>query len=162
MLWLPPEKYIVLTPAGALLREHRNLFAGRWAYNAFIGYAKGQLHRMTHGAYMGYMGEKRKALVAQYGYDTKNASHLIRILRMGIEFLQTGDMLVDRGGLDATELLDIKHGEWTLDRIQVHSDRLFDRAEYAFAQSELPDQRDDEKINQLCVDVIELAHKEAA
>lgn len=33
------------------------------------------------------MGEKRKQLVAKHGYDTKNASHLIRLLRMGMEFL---------------------------------------------------------------------------
>ena len=52
------------------------------------------------------------ALLAVY------AAHLIRLLRMGIEFLRDGEMRVDRGGLDATELLDIKHGTWTLEQVQ--------------------------------------------
>lgn len=57
------------------------------------------------------MGERRKALVRRHGYDTKNAAHLIRLLRMGIEFLQSGELLVDRSGHDAGELLAIKRGE---------------------------------------------------
>jgi len=34
----------------------------------------------------GYMGKKRRELVMRVGYDAKNAAHLIRLLRMGIEF----------------------------------------------------------------------------
>lgn len=37
--------------------------------------------------FSGYMGEKRKAMVRKYQYDVKNAAHLIRLLRMGAEFL---------------------------------------------------------------------------
>jgi len=53
---------------------------------------------------------KRRELVRRLGYDAKNAAHLIRLLRMGIEFLTEGTLHVER--VDAPELLDIKHGAW--------------------------------------------------
>ena len=44
------------------------------------------------GENIGYMGDKRKRLVVELGYDAKNASHCVRLLRMCIEFLTTGEM----------------------------------------------------------------------
>ena len=64
---------------------------------------------MERNACKGYMGEKRKRLVEKFGYDTKNASHLIRLLRMGMEFLVDGELHVERE--DAKELLRIKGRE---------------------------------------------------
>jgi predicted nucleotidyltransferase len=154
LLWLPENGYIQRTPAGDLLVENRDAFLGRHVYQSFVGYAKGQFHKMTHGAYRGYMGEKRKEIVARYGYDTKNAAHLIRLLRVGIELLHDGYLRVDRGGLDATELLDIKHGKWTLGQVQDEAMVLFRRAEEAYDCSSLPAASDRERINDLCVAVV--------
>ena len=47
----------------------------------------------------GYMGQKRRELVRRVGYDDKNAAHLIRLLRMGIEFLTEGTIYVERANL---------------------------------------------------------------
>ncbi|MDB4311979.1 nucleotidyltransferase domain-containing protein [bacterium] len=58
---------------------------------------------------------KRSELEEKYGYDTKHASHLIRLLRMGEEVLTTGKVNVERA--DAQELLDIRHGKYTYDEI---------------------------------------------
>jgi hypothetical protein len=106
---------------------------------------------------LAYMGEKRKALVAKHGYDTKNAAHLIRLLRMGIEFLRDGGLNVDRGGYDAAELLAIKHGEWSLERIKSEAERLFRRAEEVYDRSTLPPGPDRQRIPWLCVDVVRTA-----
>jgi len=55
-----------------------------------------QLRRFQKkGENIGYLGDKRKQLVLKHGYDAKNAAHLIRLLRMGIEFLTKRH--VDRG-----------------------------------------------------------------
>lgn len=156
LLWLSEQYYGRRTPAGFMLLQNRALFAGRHVYHSFVGYARGQLHRMTHGAHEGYMGEKRKALVQRFGYDTKNASHLIRLLRMGIEFLRDGQLHVERV-TDATELLEIKHGLWTLDRIKAEADRLFASAEAAYLGSPLPVEPDREAISALCVEVVKKA-----
>jgi RNA repair pathway DNA polymerase beta family len=101
---------------------------------------------------LAYMGEKRRALVEQHGYDTKNAAHTIRILRMGIEFLRTGELQVRRP--DADELLEIKHGEWSLEQIKNTADFLFAVAEEAHAASPLPEAPDRDAINRLCAAVV--------
>jgi len=153
ILWLEQQDYIMVTPAGQLLIDNRELFVGKHVYHSFVGYAHGQLHRMTHGAYEGYMGEKRKTLVEKFGFDCKNGSHLIRLLRMGIEFLATGRLRVKRP--DAQELLEIKRGEWSLERVQREAESLFSKAHDALIASKLPDAPDRDKINALCVHIAE-------
>jgi len=137
ILWLPERGYINIKPSGQLLLNSRELFVGRHVYRAFVGYARSQLHKMTHGAHEGYMGEKRKALVQQFGYDTKNASHLIRLLRMAVEFLKDGVLNVERT-TDASELIEIKKGQWSLKQVKDEADYLFKLADQAYLQSDLP------------------------
>lgn len=159
MLWLPKNMYVTVTDAGRMLLDRREVFVGRHVYQPFVGYAKQQFYKMEHGAHQGYMGEKRRALVEKYGYDCKNAAHLVRLLRMGIEFLRDGVLNVDRGGYDAAELLAIKHGEWSLDRVKEESERLFRRAEDAYDRSTLPPGPDRERIGRLCVEIVDTASR---
>jgi uncharacterized protein len=100
----------------------------------------------------GYMGQKRKELVQKFGYDAKNAAHLIRLLRMGIEFLLLGELIVERP--DAKELLEIKRGGWSLDQVTAEADRLFALAEAAYKKSNLPEMPEREKAERLCVELI--------
>ncbi len=153
LLWLHDTHYIKKTRAGEMLLDNRKLLVGKHVYHSFVGYARGQLHRMTHTAREGYMGAKRKRLVKRFGYDIKNAAHLIRLLRMGIEFLGDGELQVLRP--DAQQLLEIKRGEWSLEEVKVEASRLFIAAEAAYTLSKLPAKPDHEKINQLCWAVAE-------
>ena len=157
-LWNAPQYYMEVTNSGQMLIENKNLFVGKHAYRSFTGYAYSQLKRMTHFKFEGYMGSRRKTLVEKYGYDCKNAAHLIRLLRMGIEFLNDGELHVER--YDATQLLDIKRGEWKLEHVQDEAQRLFDIAELAYINSKLPTSPDMDKINDLCVRIIETAWSE--
>lgn len=104
-----------------------------------------KLHR-EH--FSGYMGEKRKAMVRRYQYDVKNAAHLIRLLRMGAEFVETGQLQVYRTG-DAEELKRIKRGGWSLDEVKAEAERLFQRMEPARAGSTLPLRPDEAAADQL-------------
>lgn len=153
LMWLEETDYITRSEYGNMLIDNRDMFVTRQAYHSFIGYAHGQSHRMTHMAFEGYMGEKRKGLVRKFGYDIKNAAHLIRILRMGIEYLTEGRLYVKRK--DATQLLEIKRGEWSLEQVQKEADRLFQLAEEAYVRSTLPNEPDYEKVNNLCVEICE-------
>lgn len=155
LLWLNEHHYVKITDAGRLLIDRRDLFSGRHVYESFTGYAKGQLHRMTHLAFEGYMGDKRKQLVKRHGYDTKNAAHLLRLLKMGIEFLRDGRLYVERE--DAQQLLEVKRGKWPLERVQAEADRLFKLAEQTFRSSQLPPEPDMEAVNALAVDVVQTA-----
>jgi uncharacterized protein len=104
------------------------------------------------GENLGRLGDKRKQLVLQHGYDAKNAAHCIRLLRMCIEFLATGAMTVYRP--DAAELLEIKRGEWPLDRVKAHAAELFEEAKAARDRSTLPDRPDRAGAERLLVRLI--------
>lgn len=151
-LWLRPEHYLKTTWPFDMIKAERSLFVGKWVYRSFTGYAHSQLSRMERMNFEGYMGEKRKALVEKYGYDTKNASHLVRLLRMGIEFLTDGELHVTRH--DAQELLDIKNGLWTIERVKEEAERLFENAQLAYIHSDLPSDIDSMAVNRLCEDVV--------
>lgn len=152
LLWLSETNYCHVAPAGGLIIENRGLFTSKEAYHSFSGYAHGQLHRMTHGAFNGYMGEKRKRLVKRYGYDCKNAAHLIRLLRMGIEYLTDGTLRVFRE--DAPELKEIKTGKWTLERVQREAEELFKLAREAYIHSPLPPKPDFDKAEDLLIHIL--------
>jgi hypothetical protein len=108
-----------------------------------------KLHR-EH--FSGYMGEKRKAMVRKYQYDVKNAAHLIRLLRMGSEFLRTGILQVYRS-TDAEELKRIKQGGWSLDQVKAEAEQLFRGIEDARAHSPLPPKPDEPAANRLLMDL---------
>lgn len=55
----------------------------------------------------------RAELEERHGYDTKHASHLVRLLRMAREILTTGKVVVTRS--DAEELKAIRAGQWKYD-----------------------------------------------
>jgi uncharacterized protein len=154
MLWLQKNHYLHLSEEGQFLIDNRELFVGKHVFHSFSGYAHAQFYKMTHMAFKGYMGEKRKQLVEQFGYDTKNAAHLIRLLKMCIEFLCDGELHVFRD--DSEELLSIKRGEWTLEKVKEKAEDLFKKSEEAFIRSTLKVKPDDDAINKLCVDILRM------
>lgn len=155
LLWVDPQHHLTVTAPGTLLIRSRTLFVGRHVYHSFAGYAESQLRRMTPLAFNGYMGEKRKRLVKRFGYDTKNAAHLIRLLRMCIEFLGNGELRVTRP--DAAELLAIKQGQWTLERVKAEAKRLSAEAKRTYQTSRLPDAPRHRRANALCVKIVQTA-----
>lgn len=138
LLWLEEHDYIKVSDLGMILLSFRNDFLSKRIYKSFGGYAHGQARKMTSGACQGYMGEKRKALVEKFGFDTKNASHLIRLLTMGIEILEGKGVLVKRTK-DRQKLMDIKKGLWTLKEVQYEAGQLRRIFDDAYKHTELPD-----------------------
>jgi len=66
--------------------------------------------------------EKRSELEEKFGYDTKHAMHLVRLLRMGVEALETGEIVVLRP--DAQELLAIRNGSWTYEEVVEYAEMM--------------------------------------
>lgn len=107
----------------------------------------------------GFMGEKRKALVQKFGYDAKNAAHLLRLLKMGCEFLRTGELVVDRRiAGDADWLLSVKRGEWALWDVQTEAERLFNQMREAKDVCVLPETPDMRLVGNLLMDILCRAH----
>lgn len=155
-LYNKPEHYFEVSDAGKFLIESRNLFlAKRRIRDAYSGYAYSQLTKLQGGAYKGYMGEKRRKIVDEIGYDTKNAMTLVRLLRNGTELLLNGEMQVYRTD-DRQFLLDIKTGKYTLPEIQKIADEEFKKAEQAYNNSKLPEENNKNQIGELLVDIINI------
>ena len=139
-LFTSKDLLLKTSPQFELLQENRHFFVSKAIYPSFCGYAYGQLKKMENMAYKGYMGEKRKGLVDKFGYDTKNAQHLIRLQRQGIEFLKTGELVVVRP--DAEELKQIKLGQWSIEKVKEVAEIQFGLMEKAYKESSLPEHPD--------------------
>lgn len=152
LLWLRPEDYLHVSPIGQALIDNRDLFMSKQVYNTFTGYAHEQMKKMTNAATNGYMGAKRKQLVTAHGYDTKNASHMIRLLNTAKETLGDGKLRVYRQ--DYQLYLDIKDGKFTLDQVKEMAASLFEETRQAKDKSPLPEEVDRDKVEKLCVDLL--------
>ena len=92
--------------------------------------------------------------VAFHG-NSKHAAHCIRLVRMGNEILTTGKVNVDRRGIDAEELLDIRLGNVEYDVVLAEAEKQFTQLEHSYEVSELPYRVDDAQINELAIALIE-------
>jgi predicted nucleotidyltransferase len=153
ILWLRPKDYFKLDQAGHLLLDFRKLFNSQAVYHSFLGYSNAQFYKMEHLAHKGYMGEKRKRLVEKYGYDCKNAAHLIRLMRMCNEWLETHEFQVYRP--DAEQLIEIKTGKWSLEEVKKEAGKLFARGEELFEKNKdrLPKEVDRNSVNDLLLEM---------
>src|SRR5581483_261580 len=129
-----------MTEAGAMLRDHRDLFVGRHVYTSIVGMAK------AHGA-------KHQRATHPDAPNWKELMHTVRALRMGIEFLTDGELKVNRDK-DRDELLAIKQGAWSIERVEAEVQRLIRAMAEAYIVSKLPDRPDVQAISKLCEEVI--------
>ncbi|MBW4649270.1 MAG: nucleotidyltransferase domain-containing protein [Kastovskya adunca ATA6-11-RM4] len=97
----------------------------------------------------------RAAMEAKVGYDCKFAMQAIRLLRTGIEILETQTLMVDRREAgDAEELLAIKRGEYSYEEVMAIANNLYKELDSAYVASKLPKSVDREAVNQLCIDLV--------
>ena len=90
-----------------------------------------------------------------FGYDTKHAYHLIRLLRMGVEILEFGKVNVKRS--DVNDLMDIRNGLWDYDRLIDEANVLDEKCKnLAKTSNIIPEKPDKEKIEELCINLIDL------
>jgi len=159
LLWCKPEHYLKVTKWGRMLIDNREIFLSKLAYKTFIGYGLAQIKRMSaFQKYEGYMGEKRKKLVDEFGFDVKNASHAIRILEMGWELITTGVLNVYRES--AQHLIDIKLGKWSIEDVTEYSEWLVSGYEVNRDSMVLNDSPDTQKANELLQYIILDFHRE--
>jgi uncharacterized protein len=99
----------------------------------------------------------RAELEAQFGYDTKHAMHLMRLMRTGRELLELGDLKVRRD--DAKELAAIRDGGMSYDELLDHAEQLRTGIDEARRASSLPPNVDPERIDALLYDLIVAAER---
>lgn len=97
----------------------------------------------------------RAEIEAKFGFDAKHAMHLVRLLRMCQEILETGKVNVDRTNIDADELKAIRDGAWSYEQVKEYSDTMDKKADEWYKNSTLQKTPNINKIKELCVDACE-------
>jgi predicted nucleotidyltransferase len=104
----------------------------------------------------------RAQLEAKFGYDSKHAGHLIRLLRMGREILENGQCHVWRGPGgpgDAEEIRAIRNGAWPYEKLIEWAEKQEADLETLYREKRyvVPRQPDREAIDNLCCELVELS-----
>jgi len=140
VLFVEPEQILTMTHYGQEILNFRRSFLSRSAAKTFTGYALAQMKRLKNGV---DAGKEIK---------WKHAMHLVRLLRMGIEIVKTGEVKVKRP--DAKYLKEIRFGNVPLEEIFRDSEMLLERIDNALARSPLPREPDRDGAEKLMVKLI--------
>lgn len=114
---------------------------------------RGALRRWE--AYERWRAERNPAraeLERRFGYDTKHAMHLVRLMTMGVEALATGDLAVRRA--DAAELLAIRDGALSYDALIARAEELEARMGAAAKTTSLPADVDPAFVDALLLELV--------
>jgi uncharacterized protein len=95
----------------------------------------------------------RAELEEKFSFDTKHGTHIVRLVRMCREILETGKIIVKRP--DAEELLSIRRGAWSYDQLKdflIKEDKALDEL---YKTSTIPHSPNRQKIDDLCIEMVE-------
>lgn len=95
----------------------------------------------------------RAELEAKFGYDVKHGMHLVRLLRMCREILTEGKVIVRRP--DSEELLAIRAGAWDYHALVAWAEQQDRELTELAKSSKLPKQPDRDRLDQLCIELVE-------
>jgi predicted nucleotidyltransferase len=95
----------------------------------------------------------RKCLITKYGFDTKFASNLIRLLLEGKELVSDGEIKFPLSYKDT--IFAIKQGEWTIKEVLDYADQLEAEIDIAAEKSELPQKPRFDEIEKFTINLLE-------
>lgn len=94
----------------------------------------------------------RAELERRFGYDTKHAMHLVRLMTMGVEALERGELTVRRP--DAAELLAVRDGALSYDALIARAGELEARMKEAARTTTLPEDVDPAFVDALLLELV--------
>jgi hypothetical protein len=122
-----PDMFIYeQTEWGKRLMEARDVIVGQQVVPRYRGYMRSQALRLVGriGGGRGARTGARPELVEKYGYDTKFASHMVRLGEQGLELCRTGTLHLPMQGLARQVCKFIRQGEWLVDDALQHAFNL--------------------------------------
>jgi hypothetical protein len=87
--------------------------------------------------------------------NSKHAAHLVRLMRMGMEILETGKVNVDRTDIDAEELKAIRNGAWSYEEVEQYANDSDKKLVELYNKSKLKKSPDVQRIGELCVSTVD-------
>ena len=128
------------------------------AIKHYIGFVDGQMARLLGTKGQGKHGQ-RPELTESHGYDTKAAMHAVRLLGEGLDLMQLGRVRFPRPNTE--ELISIRKGEWSLDKVCSRVSELISILEGATEKSSLRAKPDRAIVNECLVDAYETFYEGA-
>lgn len=126
------------------------LFLSRHSSKQFLGFADDQFKRLTGEKGSGKKGQ-RPEYIGKFGYDTKAAMHGLRLLYECLELMAHRRITLPRPEKDL--LIEIRSGEWPLERVLAHAKKLSREVEQAVSSSPLPERVDRTAISRLVAQI---------
>lgn len=143
---------LIAVPASAIAEEERSYieserryFEDKAKYDKWNQWAKSR-------------NPSRAELERKFGYDTKHAMHLVRLLCMCEEILRDKDVLVRRP--DAPFLMEIRNGKMSYEELMDWVEKKEDRLRELEKASDLPNKPNWNKLEDLCVELVRKARRE--
>lgn len=155
---LSTSKFVTKSELGAydnLIATHEDIILPENVVTLFTREKAYYAAKVHHDQYMNWVktrNPKRAELEAKFGYDTKHAYHVIRLGRMSVEILQQQKVIVKRHE-DREELMSIRDGAWSYDRLLDEAEKLNQQAEEAYTTSTLRHEPDRNALDNLIVDL---------
>jgi hypothetical protein len=150
------HRWLVDPPAGPPAPEELGArdIGGRYRWphsDAERAYRAAAKHWSNYQAWLRDRNPARAELEARYGYDTKHAMHLLRLLRVGEEILREGVVRVLRP--DAEWLLAVRNGALTYDHVLTYAAEHKARLAATIAHSPLPEEPDEQAADRLLIEL---------
>jgi predicted nucleotidyltransferase len=146
--WLadPPSKKPEPADFGATPHDGRHRFPDADQERAYRGALK---HHRDYESWRAKRNPVRAALEESYGYDTKHAMHLCRLLKMGREILAEGEVRVRRP--DREWLLGVRRGAMPYEELVDWAEAEVDALPGLVTASALPEEPDRAGVDALVV-----------
>lgn len=141
-----------------VLGTMKSAILAKSAIKHYIGFVNAQMARLLGTKGQG-KHEQRPELTADFGYDTKPAMHAVRLLGEGLDLVQLGYVRFPRP--NAGQLIDIRLGKWSLDRVCGHVSEMITILEGATEKSDLRAKPDRATVNECLVDTYDTFYAEA-
>jgi uncharacterized protein len=138
------EQYNLKKDVVDVLHKEREFKRETETYNSWLNWRKNR-------------NPARHELEVKSGYDTKHASHLVRLMRMGLEILNEKKVIVKRP--DRDEILAIKNGAWSYEQVVAYAKDMQTKLDEAYKTTTLQKSVNHEKINSLYHHLFEKFHQ---
>lgn len=147
-LFVPRRCILYSTQVGEIVRENRKMFLHKGAWHKFKGYAYSQLHKARNSVPTG----NRKDDYEKFGYSTKFAYHVVRLISEVEQILIEHDLDLTR---NREQLKAVRRGEWEIDKLTEYFEEKEKSLEKLYTDSKLQYKPDQNAIKSLLMNCLE-------
>jgi uncharacterized protein len=146
LLFTPPGHVLYDWAIGRDLMQLYPHIVSMEAAPRYLGYLMAQRRSMMSNNGKG-RDVTRPQLVAKYGFDTKYAGHMIRLGMQGVELIQTGRITLPMDPKQASIILGIRQGQYSLDWCLLYAASLEEQIKALTHAKLIPDHPDREAMD---------------